>query len=274
MLGEATGLAAAERLRLVRAGLEAAKRPDDRKRALAVLARIPHPEALRLAADLGAEEAVRPEAHSACVQIASAIGGQQPSAARAALQKVVDETGDDALRAQAKEALAALDRFKGYISGWQAAGPYRQQGKECEALFDIVFPPEQPDAKGVTWKPAPTPADPALSWQADLGGIVGGDHCVVYLKADVHSPTSQAVRLEIGTDDGVKVWVNGSLAHANNAIRGLTPGQDKAGAELKEGRNTFLLKITQHTLGCGACVRICRPDGSPVEGLAFGKSPP
>ena len=274
MLGEATGLAPAERLRLVREGLKAARRPDDRKRALAVLGQVAHPDALRLAGDLAGEEAVRPEAQRACVQIASAIGPQHPSEARAALQTVIDETGDDALRAQAKEALGTLDRFKGYITGWQAAGPYRQQGKECEALFDIPFPPEHPErpeaAAKVAWKPAPTPADPALAWQADLGSLVGGNHCVMYLKARVRSPKAQPVRLEIGTDDGVKVWVNGRLVHANNAVRGLTPGQDKAEAELKEGANTFLLKITQHTLGCGACVRICRPDGSPVDGLTFG----
>jgi len=277
MLGEATGLPPTERLRLVREGLKAAQRPDDRKRALAVLGQVAHPDALRLAGDLAGEEAVRPEAQRACVQIASAIGPQHPSEARAALKKVIDETGDDALRAQAREAVAALDRFKGYITGWQAAGPYRQAGKECQALFDIPFPPEQPEqperpdaAAKVAWKPAPTPADPALAWQADLGSLVGGNHCVMYLKARVRSPKAQPVRLEIGTDDGVKVWVNGRLVHANNAVRGLTPGQDKAEAELKEGANTFLLKITQHTLGCGACVRIFRPDGSPVDGLTFG----
>jgi HEAT repeat protein len=273
MLGEATGLPATERLRLVREGLEVARRPDDRKRALSVLAHVPHLEALALAVDLAAEGAIRPEAHAACVLIASALGGQHPAAARAALRKVVDETGDDALRTQATEALAALDRFRGYITGWEAAGPYRQAGKECTALFDIAFPPEQPAAKGVTWQPAPTPADPALFWQADLSSLVGGNHCVMYLRARVRSPKAQPVRLGIGTDDGVKVWVNGRLVHANNAIRGLTPGQDKADAELKQGANTFLMKITQHTLGCGACVRLCRPDGSPVEDLSFGPGP-
>jgi hypothetical protein len=274
MLGEAAALAPAERLRLVRAGLETARRPDDRKRALAVLASVPHPEALRLATDLADEEAVRAEAHAACVRIASAIGARHPSAARAALTTVRDETRDDALRSRATEALAALDRFKGYVTGWQAAGPYRKEGKECRELFDMPFAPERPDAAGgVTWRPAPAPADPALSWQADLSGLVGGNHAVMYLRARVRSPAARRVRLEIGTDDGVKVWLNGRLVHANNAVRGLTPGQDTAEAELKKGVNTFLVKVTQHTLGCGACVRICHPDGSPVEDLAFGPSP-
>ena len=77
------------------------------------------------------------------------------------------------------------------------------------------------------------------------------------------------MRLDIGTDDGVKVWVNGKLVHANNAVRGLSPGQDKARAVLREGWNDLLLKITQHTQGCGACVRVRGADGGVIEGLRF-----
>jgi len=99
---------------------------------------------------------------------------------------------------------------------------------------------------------------------------VGGDHCVVYLRTRVHCPSKQAVRLEMGADDGIKVWVDGKLVHANNAIRGLNPDQDKAQAELNEGWNEFLVKITQHTLGCEACLRIRARDGSTIEGLRFG----
>ncbi|HUU09926.1 MAG TPA: hypothetical protein VM431_05240, partial [Phycisphaerae bacterium] len=66
------------------------------------------------------------------------------------------------------------------------------------------------------------------------------------------------------------LWVNGKLVHANNAIRGFTPGQDKAEAVLKEDWNEFLAKITQHTMGCAACIRVRNPDGSVIEGLRFG----
>ncbi len=67
----------------------------------------------------------------------------------------------------------------------------------------------------------------------------------------------------------MKIWVSGKLIHANNAIRGLQPAQDRAHVVLTEGWNDFLLKITQHTLGCGACVRIRSTDGAIIEGLRF-----
>jgi len=130
-----------------------------------------------------------------------------------------------------------------------------------------VFPPEQASSGDVAWKPAPAPADPALAWQVDLGGLTGGDHCILYIKTRVYSPAEEAVRLDIGTDDGIKLWVNGKLVHANNAIRALTPGSDKAQGTLRKGWNDLFAKITQHTAGCGACIRIRKADGSVLDGL-------
>ncbi|MGD0091995.1 MAG: hypothetical protein ABSE73_18945, partial [Planctomycetota bacterium] len=124
-------------------------------------------------------------------------------------------------------------------------------------------------AEAIKWQPAPHPADAALFYQADLLPICGGDQCVVYMKARVSSPKELKVRLDIGSDDGVKVWVNGKVVHANNIERGLKPCDDKAEAVLKEGWNDFFLKITQNIMGCGACLRIRNPDGAVIEGLKF-----
>jgi hypothetical protein len=89
----------------------------------------------------------------------------------------------------------------------------------------------------------------------------------VYLKARVFCPQAQTVALEIGSDDGVRLWLNGAPRHANNAARSFTTGEDKVTADLKEGWNDFLLKITQHTAGCAASVRIRTPEGKPIPGL-------
>ena len=258
---------AEERWKMCEAGMAAAQRADEKKLGLTELAKVPHPAALALAEKLGADEAVEAEAEAACVQIAGALAATNPAQAKAALRKVISTSKNAALRAEAAKALDAFDQYVGYITSWRVAGPYRQQGKECQELFDIAFPPEKPGAAGVKWSPAPV--NPALAWQADLSSVVGGDHAVMYIKTRVYSPREGKGRLDIGTDDGLKLWVNGKLVHSNNAIRGLTPGQDKAGAVLKEGWNDFLLKITQHTLGCAACVRIRNADGTPIEGLRF-----
>jgi HEAT repeat protein len=265
LIGLAMDRPVEERWSMCKAAMAAAKRPEEKKLGLTELAKIPHPEALQLAETLCGEEAVREEAEAAVVRIASSLAGSLP-AAKASLRRIAAESKNEALRAEAGKAIGAGDQTSGYVTRWLAAGPYRQGGKTCQEMFDVAFAPEQ-EGKGVEWKPAPKPADPALAWQADLASVVNGDHAVAYLKARVRSPREVKVRLEIGSDDGVKVWVNGKVVHANNAVRGLTPGQDKAEAVLKAGANEFLLKVTQHTLGCGACVRIRGLDGSAVEGL-------
>jgi hypothetical protein len=249
-------------------GIAAAQRPDEKRLGMPELAKVASLGALQLAENLSKDEAIQAEAETACVRIAAALGGSNPAESKAALRRVMAATKNADVRTEASKALDAMDQFVGFITAWSYAGPYRIPGKECSELFGIPAGPEK-QGEAVTWKALPAPADPSLFWQADLSNLTGGDHCLMYLKTRVFSPKEQRVRLEIGTDDGIKLWINGALVHANNAIRGLKPGEDRAEAALREGWNDFLLKITQHTLGCGACVRLRAADGSSIEGLRF-----
>lgn len=266
MVGLAGDRPAAQRLKMCQAGLTACQSPRDKWLALAELSRVPHLDALKLAETLCKDRSIQGEAESACVQIAVSLSSGHPDEARTVLQRMRTAAKSKEVRNLAAKALDTMDQYVGYITAWQVAGPYRQKGKECRRLFDIPFAPEQPGKK-VAWKPAPRPADVSLFWQADLASIVGGNHCVAYLRSRVYCPEAKRVRLEMGADDGIKLWINGKIAHSNNAVRGLTPGQDKAQADLRKGWNDFLLKITQHTQGCGACVRIRNTDGTVIDGL-------
>jgi HEAT repeat protein len=268
IVGAAGDRSADQRLRLCEAGLAASPRPEEKKLGLAELSKIPHPDALKLAQKLCGDEAVRDEAESACVRIAAALAGSRPDEARSALRGLEKDARSPSVRASAGKALEAMDQYVGYITVWSVAGPYRQAGKQCQELFDIAFPPEQAGAE-VTWKPLAPPADPALFWQADLLPVAGGEQCVVYVRSRVWSPREQKVLLEIGSDDGVRIWVNRKVVHANNVMRPLKPGSDKAQAALKEGWNDVLVKVTQNNMGCGVCVRIRSAEGAALEGLRF-----
>jgi hypothetical protein len=110
---------------------------------------------------------------------------------------------------------------------WQVAGPYEQQGKNYSDLFDIPFAPESGDSASVQWQMMPASADPAEPWKMDLLKALGGQQRVAYARTWINSPKQQNVRLELGSDDGVKVWLNDHLVHANNVARALQPGSDK-----------------------------------------------
>ena len=92
---------------------------------------------------------------------------------------------------------------------------------------------------------------------------------MAYLQTIVVSDSQQEATLELGSDDGIKVWLNGQVALANNVVRPCAPGQDKAGVTLKTGANTLLLKITQSGGDWAACARLRGADGRALPGVVI-----
>lgn len=254
-------LSVAQRADALGTSAELASRPEDRRQVLSGLARVPQTTTLKRAAAWLADDAVRAEAELTCLQIAEQLGATEFAVIEPVLKQLAAAASQPAVRTNAEALLRRLD------SGWLCAGPFRKEGKQAQELFDLPFPPEQNGSAEVRWQRAPGSADPTRAGEVDLGGVTGGDHCVLYLKTRVHVPAAQPVLLAIGSDDGLKLWVNGDLVHANNAVRGLTPGQDRAAARLREGWNDFFVKLTQHTVGCGLSLRLTREDGQAIPGL-------
>ena len=106
------------------------------------------------------------------------------------------------------------------------------------------------------------------SWLVNLKQATGGkENCAAYLRTRIYVPKAQRLKLELGTDDGVKVWMNGEVVHAKNVARGVKPGEDKVHLKLEEGWNVLMLKVTQGSGDWGACARLRPLLGDKVEGL-------
>jgi HEAT repeat protein len=257
-----------ERLKMCASGLAASTRPEDKKLGLTELAKVPHVGIFPLVMPLLDDSAVREEAALAIVQVGRRLAGSHPEEVKAALKRLLAVIADSATREQAAEVLKHIETLRDSIQAWQVAGPYLKAGSNYAALFDIAFPPEQPKAKDVTWRLLTE--NSAISDAAggiDLLQLIGGEQRVAYARTRIYSDREQPARLELGSDDGVKVWWNGQLVHANNTARPLRPGSDKADVTLQRGWNTLLLKITQNNLGWGFCVRLVKRDGGHLEGL-------
>jgi len=247
--------------------------PEQKRLVLAGLAEIPNVEALKLAEPMLDETGIQLEAAQATTKIATALPYGQAEAARAALKKVLAATTDAGIRKAAATALEEIEAGADYIVVWQVAGPYLQEGKEYKDLFDIAFPPETDKAEGVKWQALPPGSDPNRPWVMDLLKALGGEQRVAYARTWVHCDQEQPSRLELGTDDGVKVWLNHIVVHTNNTFRGLQAGSDKVNITLKAGWNPVLLKVTQLTAGWAFCARFVKPDGSHLDGLRFDAAP-
>jgi HEAT repeat protein len=253
--------------------LSDARGPDEKKLVLSGLANVSDPKALQLVHRCLDDEAVKAEAALAVVKIAGGICGSHPDQAKAALQKVIAGSTDDSLRKLAQDVINTIEKFEDFITSWQVCGPYMQEGKNYSELFDIVFPPETTAAKDVKWILMPAGTDQARPWVLDLLKLFGGEQRVAYLRTWIHSDNQQQGRLEIGSDDGVKVWLNGSVVHANNVARPLTPSSDNVNVTLNQGWNTLLVKVTQNNLPWEFCARLRKSDGGKLEGIRIDCTP-
>lgn len=268
---ETSALSGPQRADLLRKAFAIASGIEEKKLILAGIANVPASEALALVLPLLEDAGVREEAAQAANQIAGAIRGSAPEATRGALKKVIQVTTDTSRRQAAELILKQMDAAADFITAWQVAGPYFQDGKDVSALFDIPFGPEKAGA-AVTWRLMPSGTDPKQPWLLDLLKFLGGDQRVAYARTRVHSETQQQATLELGSDDGVKVWLNDKEVYGNNVARPLTAGSDKVSVTLNRGWNILMLKITQNNQGWEFCARLVKPDGSRLDGLGYDAS--
>ena len=215
------------------------------------------------------DTSVQGEAAQAATRIAGSILGAHPEILRTAMKKVVARAADDDTRKAAAAVIQQLEAMADYLTAWEVAGPYAEDGKDYQALFDRVFPPETAEGAGVLWKALAAGADRQQPYAVDLLKALGGEQKAAYARTQVYSESERAALLELGSDDGIKVWLNGKLIHANKATRALTPGTDKVTIQLRQGWNSLLLKITQNNQGWGFCARLVGPGGKPLEGVRF-----
>ncbi len=77
----------------------------------------------------------------------------------------------------------------------------------------------------------------------DLGTGGNIDHHVAYGSISLESPSEQETTMHVGSDDAVKVWLNGKLVHNNPINRGAFDYQDSFPVTLKEGKNVLLIAV-------------------------------
>jgi hypothetical protein len=245
--------------------LAASERPADKKLVLSSLGRAEPAKALPLVEDCLKDDQLRPEAAMAIVEIADRLRETDAPRAKSAIKKAIAATNDAHIRQLALDCLQRIEPREDHILQWVLSGPYHEKNKDAHALFDLAFPPELENSTSVKWT---HPAKGVGAWDINLAEALGAENDVAaYARTRVWSGFEQDARLELGSDDGIKVWLNNVVVHANNTERGLEARQDLVKIKLKEGWNVLLLKITNRGDGWGFSCRIRQPDGTALENL-------
>ncbi len=153
-----------------------------------------------------------------------------------------------------------------FVTEWNLIGPFDAPDM---SFLQVAYPPEKEIAfqkhysgKGgaeVGWKKASArPTGPM-----NLNDVFQpNEQVIAYGLVYVHSPDKRSAHILLGSDDGVRVWVNDELVHTNPAYRGHYPDQDKVKVTLQPGWNKVLIKILQGGGGWGFYLRLADPDGT------------
>jgi hypothetical protein len=150
-----------------------------------------------------------------------------------------------------------------FVMDWNLIGPF--QATDMNDLL-TVYPPEREIDFTKKYKGK---NDAEVAWrmiQAEPSGYIRletavqpNEQALVYGLAYVFSPDDRAATALVGSDDGVRVWVNDVLVHTNPSYRGAAPDQDRFPVHLRKGWNSVLVKILQGAGGWGYYFRFSDP---------------
>lgn len=134
------------------------------------------------------------------------------------------------------------------IHEWLILGPF--ENPQGVAGFDEVWAPEE-EGVDLTAEYRGKGNQP-IRWQAysvARNGLMNFDQiyaaedfAVAFGSTWVYAPTQTRTQLKVGSDDGVKVWLNDRVVLSRNLRRGAIPDSDIVEVVLEEGWNHVLVK--------------------------------
>lgn len=156
--------------------------------------------------------------------------------------------------------LSSLQAVEVYATDFIALGPFPNDkaadratdfGPESQSeSIDIKARYAGLNGQQVRWIPAKTRSYAGSPPSIDLTRLTErakarSNNVVYYFAATVNSSTAQPATFNVGSDDGIQVWLNGEKIHDHKVTRALQAGQDKIDVQLRQGANTVLLKLDQ-----------------------------
>lgn len=90
------------------------------------------------------------------------------------------------------------------------------------------------------------------------------DQSATYIARVITAASPGVLRAGFGSDDGLKVWLNGSLLLSRDVPRGVVPDNDVVDLPLQAGDNMLLLRVYNISGGCGFYFA---PAGDPAASL-------
>jgi hypothetical protein len=165
-----------------------------------------------------------------------------------------------------------------FLRTWLVIGPFPNPAGKGH---DRVYPPETeavdlarsyPGIRGpVRWKVHRSAED-----MVTLDPLFDpNENAVAYAVCWVHTEQRAFATLEVGSDDGCKVWLNRKLALDHNIERAAAPRQDIVPVYLRRGWNEILVKVDELMKDWQFCAELVDREGrSLLPSVRVAVSPP
>jgi hypothetical protein len=147
--------------------------------------------------------------------------------------------GQQAVAARSEQAL--LDVFPVVSSDWFLAGPFKADS--FDAAFDKTFGPERPGRLAidqsfgdVRWAHRPSVRDGEAH-------ALKGERAAFYLARTLRTPQARTLACTFGSDDGLRVYLNGQEVLRRRVRRGIDEGRDAFDLALRAGENVLVVKV-------------------------------
>ncbi len=119
-----------------------------------------------------------------------------------------------------------------------ALGPWELREPIPAASFDAAYDTDVDVGVGAapTWTPH-------IEWEDGAPHALSGDNTAFYLRRTLHAARATPLDLGLGSDDALKLWLDGELLLAHKITRGVLPDQEQVSTTLSAGDHVVLLKI-------------------------------
>ena len=144
------------------------------------------------------------------------------------------------------------------LADWHTAGPFTAEHGNL-AFYQVY----EPETKNVNINDTFEVNGKTIKWEKQAHWVDGqvhndivGENSATYLSRNITSVTQQRAQLYIGSNDALKVWVNGTELISKNVQRDAGADQEQLQVQLKPGNNTLLLKVVNYSGPSGFYFRI------------------
>jgi hypothetical protein len=130
------------------------------------------------------------------------------------------------------------------IGNWHHVGPFA--AADFNKAFDEVFPPELLTDLTQTFQDGKLKWTEQPEWKDGraYNDKLTGTNSANYLYRTIEAAAPRVLAFSIGSDDGIKLWVNGRSVLAKKVARNVAKaGQENVTIQLAAGRNEVLMKI-------------------------------